>query len=67
MPVRGQGEAEAASVLLVAVRGRESVARFEVAVEAAGSASSGEERLHAVKAAKATRSGPGRFLIESQR
>jgi hypothetical protein len=68
MPVRGHGEAELLDVLLVAVRGRESLVGFDVAtVEAACSVPSGEEPLHAAKAAKATRSGPGRFLIESQR
>ena len=68
MPVRGQGEAEPASVLLVAVRGTESLAGFNVAgVEAPGSEPSGEEPLHAAKAAKATRRGPGKFLIERQR
>lgn len=54
--------------MLVAVRGRESLVGFDVAgVEAAGSAPSGEGPLHAARAAKATRNGAARFLIESQR
>lgn len=68
MPVRGHAGAALVGVLLVALRGRESLAGLDVAaVDAAGSAASGEDPLHAAKAAKATRSGAGRFLIESQR
>ena len=68
MPVRGQGDAELVDAPLDAVRGRESVTGCDVAgVEAAGSAPSREEPLHATRAARAARSGVGRFLIESQR
>jgi hypothetical protein len=71
MPVRGQGEAELVDVLLVAVPGRDALVEFDFGrVEAARSAPSGEDPLHAAKATKATkatRCRAGRFLIESQR
>lgn len=66
IPVRGHVERFA--VLLLVVRGREPLTAFEVVAAAEPeSMRSGDERLHAVSAAKATRNGAGKFVIETQR
>ena len=66
IPVRGH--AGLFAVLLVVVRGRESLTPSNVvAAEDAESARAGEERLHAARAAKASSIGPGKFVIETQR
>ena len=66
IPVRGHVERFA--VLLLVVWGRELLTAFEaVAASELESMRSGEERLHAVRAAKATRNGAEKFVIETQR
>ena len=66
IPVRGH--AGLFAVLLVVVRGRESLTPSNVvAAEDAESARAGEERLHATKAARARRIVAGVFVIGTQR
>ena len=66
VPVRGH--VERCAVLLLVFWGRESLTAFDaVGTAEPESMRSGEERLHAVRTAKATRNGAGKFVIETQR
>src|SRR5215210_6609159 len=69
-PVRGhlEGAAEPVAVVLAAVPIVGALSALDVpAPESGGSAPWGEDRPQAIRSARASKTGPGRFFIESQR